>query len=277
MNREVPQRFYPLKRINSRLELKVKDLQNQFLLALKLVIEAFEKFPVPLHCLTQFLSQLTLPGKVSSTIIDPDTYKNATNTKELFTAQATLGNCFSPHLLTMISEGCECPAAIQAMQEFTEIRSKFSNSLIFEQIYCLPEGRIKSNKQSSLLKYHLCPLSELQSLHPSLFDCTEDHKGSKLSETVRLTVEVDRPYLTLQDYDDITTAVCGYFHIPQAALVYAGCSEDGRIICWTTFAGVLPYLRSIPPTKGSDRLMAEQRILAVSAGDLYYRCPNLKV
>ena len=177
----------------------------------------------------------------------------------------------------MISEGCECPAAIQAMKDFAQVRSRFSSFVISEQIYCLPEDRNRVIHQSSLYKYHSCPLSELQALYSNVFECIDEHKSTTLPTTIRITAEVDRPFLTLQDYDDITTAVCGYFHIPRVALVYAGCYEDGHVICWTTFAGVLPYLRGVPPSKGSDRLMAEQRIVQIAAGDLYYRCTNIQV
>jgi ankyrin repeat protein/serine/threonine protein kinase len=272
----VLQRFYPSLQNILKLELKVKDLQHQFLEALKVVIKSFEAFPVSLQRFCQFLSQLTLPGKKYHSVVDPETYKNAASTPEVFKAQASLWNCFSPHLLIMISEGCECPAAIQAIKDFTEVRSRFSSFVMSEQIYCLPEDRNRVIHQSSLHKYHSCPLSELQALYSNVFECIDEHKSTTLPTTIRITAEVDRPFLTLQDYDDITTAVCGYFHIPRVALVYAGCYEDGHVICWTTYAGLLPYLRGVPPSKGSDRLMAEQRIVQIAAGDLYYRCTNIQ-
>ena len=65
--------------------------------------------------------------------------------------------------------------------------------------------------------------------------------------------------------------------IPKVALAYAGCSDDGQVICWTTSASLLPYLKSVSPGVSSNRLMAEQKILGVAAGDLHYPCMSLKV
>ena len=264
--------------INPKLEFKARDLQSRFLHALEVVTETFQSDPHSLQRLKGFFSRLSLPWKTPLPIVDAGTYENAAGSEELFAAQPGLWNCFSPHLLVMISKECGRPEAIDAMKQFTVFRSKFASSLFFEQIYTLPEERKKATfTQSSLLMYHTCPLSELQSLHPSVFECLDEQKSSESQATIRLTVQVDQLHLTLQDYDDITTAVCGYFHIPRVALVYAGCSEDGQVICWTTSASLLPYLRGVSPSRCSDRLMAEQSILRVAAGDLYYQCLSLKV
>ena len=65
--------------------------------------------------------------------------------------------------------------------------------------------------------------------------------------------------------------------LPRAALVYGGCSSDGQVLCWMTSASLQPYLKSVPPGLSSDRLMAEQMILGVAAGDLQCRCLRMKV
>ena len=261
-------------------QLQVSNLQSQFLQTLQSVMKAFEQLPDSVSRLKQFFSQLVLPmgeGKVVP-LVSPSTYENAATTKEVFRSQSSLWNCFSPHLLQMMSEECECPPAIAAVEQFMQFRSKFATSLVCRRTK--PLQKVDSTTTAlhpSHLAYHTGPLSDLQSLHPSAFECLVEHHGSQPLETVRVTVQVDRPHLTLQDYDNITTAVCGYFEIPRAALVYAGCSEDGAVVCWTTSAGLLPYLKSVPPGISSDRLMAEQKILGIAAGDLHYYCMTLKV
>ncbi|CAI8034330.1 Ankyrin repeat domain-containing protein 50, partial [Geodia barretti] len=270
------QRFHPPPTTTPPPELKVSDLQSQFLQTLAAVMEAFEQLPDSLSRLKQFFSQLVLPmgeGKVVP-IVNPSTYENAASTEEVFRCQSSLWNCFSPHLLMMMSEECQCPPAIEAVEQFLQFRSKYASSLICRRTK-LPTKA--SNTTTSLspshLAYHTGPLNDLQSLHPCVFD---EHKSPEHLETIRVSVQVDRPHLTLQDYDDITTAVCGYFDIPRVALVYAGCSEDGQVVCWTMSTALLPYLKSVPPGRSSDRLMAEQRILGVAAGDLQHHCLSLK-
>ena len=235
-------------------------------------MEAFEQLPDSLSLLKQFFSQLVLPmgeGKVVP-IVNPSTYENAVTTAEVFRCQSILWNCFSPHLLKMMSEECQCPPAVE---QFLQFRSKCASSLICRRTK-LPTKARTTSLSPSHLAYHTGTLNDLQSLHPCVFD---EQKSPERLQTIRVTVQVDRPPLTLQDYDDITTAVCGYFNIPRVALVYAGCSEDGQVVCWTMSTALLPYLKRASSGMSSDRLMAEERILEVTAGDLQYHYLSLKV
>ena len=111
-----------------------------------------------------------------------------------------------------------------------------------------------------MLDYHKVPLSEPL-------------------QTFRLSVEVDRPSLTLQDYDDITNAVSAVFHLPNLTLVYAGCSESPLVLTWLVQAQLLPYLKSpLGSTATGDRLLAEQGVVAVAIGDdMRIKCLALKV
>ena len=274
------QMLYPPPTTTPPSELNVPDLQSQFLQTLVAVMEAFEQLSDSLSRLTQFFSQLVLPmgeGKVVP-IVSPSTYENATTTKDVFRSQSSLVNCFSPHLLKMMSEECQCPPAIAAVEEFLQFRSKFAMSLICRRTKSLPKASTTTTPlHPSHLAYHTGPLSHLQSLHPRAFECLDEHKNREPLEMVRLTVHIDRPHLTLQDYDEITTVVCGYFLIPRVALVYAGCSEDGHVVSWTLSSALLPHFKSVSPGMSSDRLMAEQRIVGVAAGDLQYHCLKLKV
>ena len=261
-------------------QLQVSDFQSQFLHILQSVMDGFEQLSDSVSHLKQFFSQLVLPmrkGKVVP-LVSSSTYENAATTKEVFRSQSSLWNCFSPHLLQMMSEECQCPPAIAAVEQFMQFRSKFASSLVCRRTKLFQKvDSTTTSLHPSHLAYHTGPLSDLQSLHPSAFECLVEHRGSQPLETVRVTVQADCPHLTLQDYDNITTVVCGYFKIPRAALVYAGCSEDGAVVCWTISAGLLPYLKSVVPGICSYRLMAEQKILGIAAGNLHYHCMTLKV
>ena len=278
MKKKVLERLHPSLPTTPPSEMNVAGIQGQFLQMLQTVMDAFEQLPDSLSRLKQFFSQLVLPmreGKVVP-LVSPCTYENATTTKEVFRRQSSLWNCFSRHLLKMMSE--QCPMATAAVEQFIQFRSTHANSLICRRTKLIQKkGNTTSSLHPSHLAYHTGPLANLQSLHPSVWERLDEHKNSEPLETVRVTVQVDRRHITLQEYDDVTTAVCGYFHLPKPALAYAGCSDDGQVICWTTSASLLPYLESVSPGVSSDRLMAEQKILGVAAGDLHYHCTSLKV
>ena len=280
MKKKVLERLRPSLPTTPPSEMNVADIQSQFLQTLQTVMNAFEQLPDSLSRLKQFFSQLVLPmgeGKVVP-LVSPSSYENATTTKEVFRRQSSLWNCFSPHLLKIMSEECQCPMATAAVEQFIQFRSTHASSLICRRTKLIQkQGSATSSLHPSHLAYHTGPLANLQSLHPSVWECLDEHKNSEHVKTIRVTVQVDRCHLTLQEYDDVTTAVCGYFEIPKVALVYAGCSDDGQVICWTTSASLLPYLKSVSRGRSSYRLMAEQKILGVAAGDLHYPCMSLKV
>ena len=262
-------------------DLPVSDLQTKFLQTFEFVMGAFDQLPKSLDCLKQFFSQLVLPsakGKVVP-IISSSTYEKAVTSREVLRQQSSLWNCFSPHLLKMMCEECECTPAIAAMEQFILFRNQFITSLICRRKQTSTKKQSIMTPSISLHPSHLAlhtgPISDLQSLHPSVFD--EHTRVIDTIVTIRLTVHIDRPRLTLQVYDDITTSVCGYFSIPRAALVYGGCSQDGQVVCWMTSASLLPYLKNVNPGRSSYRLMAEEGILSVAVGDLHIRCMRRKV
>ena len=262
------------------------ELQGRFLQMLQSAMELFDQLPNSLSLLKQFLDQLVLPLGEGNTvdIVDPSRYEKATTSREVFRQQSVLWNSFSPDLLKMLCEECQCSPAMEAVEQFIQFRSHFATSLICRQTQSVVDLNDPNNSttfSSSLhpfhLSYHTGPISDLQSLQPSVFQCLDEHKRVEPPETIRLTVQLNRPHLTLQDYDDITTAVCGYFQIPRVALVYGGCSHDGQVLCWMTSAGLLQYLKNVSIGTSSDQLMTEQSILGVAAGDLRHRCLRMKV
>ena len=263
-----------------------RELQNQFLHTLQAVMGSFAQLPNSLTLLKQVFEKLVLPlgeGKIVS-IVDSSKYEKAATTRDLFRQHSVLWNSFSPYLLKMMCEECQCSPAMEAVEQFLLFRSHFANSRICPQRQLADErndptssATLSSPLHPSYLSYHIGPISDLHSLHPSVFQCLNEHKRVEPPETIRLTVHLNRPHLTLQEYDDITTAVCGYFQIPRVSLVYAGCSRDGQVLCWTMSAGLLQYLKNVNVGISANRLMAEQSILGVAAGDLKYRCLRMKV
>ena len=255
------------------------DLQSNFLQTVQVVMEAFDQLPNALNILKNVFNQLVLPlGKGDVVpLVSPTTYEKADSARVVISQQSRLWNSFSPDLLKVMSEECQCPQAMEAVEQFMLFCAKFGNSLICQQSHPPSEAGNKLSLSPSHLACHTGPISDLQSLHPTVFQCLDEHKQVGQLDTIRVTVQINRPHLTLRDYDDLTTAVCGYFTIPRAALVYGGCSTDGQVVCWMTPASLLPYLKSVGPGMSADRLMAEQRVLGVAAGDLQYCCMGMKV
>ena len=125
---------------------------------------------------------------------------------------------------------------------------------------------------------HNTPLSELQSLHPAVFARLPEHKVTSTRATVRISVEINKALLCITDYEQINTAVSGFFMVPKAALVYAGCSKAPLVLCWLASHDLVAYIESAKVGGLSGhRLLVESKVTGVAVGDLVYKCPTIKV
>ena len=221
-------------------------------------------------------------------MVDPQIYKEAVTTRELFRLISPHFNCLSPHLIQFLCEKSQCLPAAIAVQEFTEVRDQHLQSILcIQETHDGEENDLEIASRSAPLspghfKAHALSLDTLQSVHPLAFQRLDYHKvpSSKPVHTFRLSVEVNRSFLSLHDYDVISEVVSSVFLLPNLALVYAGCSLSPMMLTWQIPAHLLQYLQT--PCVGSmasgDRLLAEQRVRAVAIGDnLRFRCLTTKV
>ena len=125
---------------------------------------------------------------------------------------------------------------------------------------------------------HTGPLEALQSLHPAVFARMPECKVVSSRNTIRITAEVNKPLLSLSDYEALTAVVSVIFKLPRQAVVYSGCSVSPIVLCWLVSADVLPYIKLVDVGLGGHRLLAEQRVSDIVAGDVIsYKCPSIKV
>ena len=91
-------------------------------------------------------------------------------------------------------------------------------------------------------------------------------------------MEVDKPVLYVSGCKEVTTALCGFFCLPDIALVFAGCSDSPLAVCWLVSANLLPSMKSHAGGLSGERLLAEQKIIQIAIGDAeLYKCLSLKV
>ena len=217
--------------------------------------------------LKQCLASLVLPlgdGKVAS-LVDPGCYEAANTIPEFFRLMAPYWNCLSTSLLSLLLEASGCKPAAAKLAEFEEARAS-SGSLVL----CTQRA-----STGELRSVHSLPLEQLQSLHPAVF---AESMATAEQNTSRITAEVCKPLLHVSCLEEVTTAICGFFRLPKAALVYAGCSENPLALCWLVSRDLLPYMRSHKGGTSGECLLAKQQITQIIFGDAEsYRCLNLKV
>ena len=264
------------------------NLSSAFRKTLSDVTDAFDKHPDFLDVLKQHLKQLVLPLKGDEVVglIDPDVYKDAGLIRQLFQLLSPLLNCLSTDLIQYLCEESECSSGLDALKEFNHIREQHSESTVCIQNE--DETEMKDFDTASIsaplspghFKAHTMAIETLQSLHPLVFARLDYHKTTASPKTIRLSVEVNRPLLTLHDYDNITDAVSAVFLLPKIAMVYAGCSVSPLVLTWLVPAQLDRYLKfaHIESNGSGDRLLAEQGVISVAIGeDIRIACLGIKV
>ena len=250
-------------------------LSSAFLKMLSDVIDTFAAHPGSLNTLKQILGKLVLPvgnGEVVA-LIDPTIFRDTDLVRQLFRLLSPLLNCFSTDLIHYLCEQTHC---LNLVEEFHQVREQHSKSIL-----CIRKqdggGMDADSDAASLsvpptpshIKAHTRPLEMLQSLHPLVFTRLDHHRTTQPPKTFRLSVEVNRPLITLQDYDNITDAVSAALLLPKMAMVYAGCSVSPLTITWLVPAQLLGYLVT-PPFDfivSGDRLLSEQGVVSVEIGE----------
>ena len=258
-------------------------LSSAFLKMLSDVIGNFDAHPGSLNTLKQILGKLVLPignGQVVA-LIDPSMFRDTDLVQQLFRLLSPLLNCFSTGLIHYLCEQSHC---LNLVEEFHRVCEQHS-----EAIMCVKGSEMDTDSDvASLpaplspghLKVHTMPLDTLQSLHPLVFTRLDHHRITQPPKTFRLSVEVNRPLITLQDYDNITDAVSAVLLLPKIAMVYAGCSVSPLTLTWLVPAQLHEYLVTPPfgSTASGDRLLAEQGVASVALGeDMYIVCLGIQV
>ena len=217
--------------------------------------------------LKQCLASLVLPlgdGKVAP-LVNPASYEAAKTIPELFAMMAPYWNCLSTKLFSLLLEASGCQPAATKLAEFENTRTSCGSLVL-----CAHRG-----SRGELRSVHTSSLDQLQSLHQPVF---AQLPAVSDQSTIRISVEVDKPVLHVSNFDNVTTALCGFFKLPDVALVFAGCSENPLTICYTASADLLPYMKSHAGGPSGERLLAEQKITQIAIGDAeLYKCLNLKV
>ena len=246
------------------------------------VMDQLDQFPNVLAKLKQVLASLVLPlgeGKVAQ-LVDPLAYENAQTVRELFRLMAPYWNPLCTDLLGLLLEVSGCNQEASKVAEFVEARdSKGHLVLCIRQLPTLASGE-NDLDVADLKTVHNAPLSELQSLHPTVFARLPEHKVTSTRTTVRISVEVNKPLVCIADYEEITTTLSGFFEVPKAALVYAGCSKAPLVLCWLATHELVAYIRSKgfeDPWLNGHRLLIESKVTRVAVGDEMYKCPTIKV
>ena len=242
------------------------------------VMDLLDLFPNATAKLKEVLASFVLPlgeGKVVP-LVDPLSYENAQTVQELFGLMSSYWNPLSTDLMSLLLEDSNLgyKEAASKVAEFAEVRASKGHLVL-----CISQYGENDLDVADLTTVHNTPLSELQSLHSTVFTPLPEHINvTSTRNTVRISVEVNKPFLCIADYEEITTALSGFFQVPRAALVYAGCSKAPMAVCWLVPGGFMAYIKSAAVGGLSGhRLLVENKVTGIAVGNHTYKFPTIKV
>lgn len=242
------------------------------------VIDLLDHIPDAIAKLKEVLALLVLPlgeGEVVP-LVDRFSYEDAQTVQELFGLMASYWNPLSTDLMNLLFEDSNlgCEEAASEVAKFAQARASKGHLVL-----CVCQHGENDLDVADLEAVHNAPLSELQSLHPALFTPLPEHTELTFTRsTFRISVEVNKPFLCIADYEEIITALSGFFQVPKATLVYAGCSKVPLVLCWLVPKGFVAYIRSAAVGGLSGhRLLVENKVTWIAVGDQTYKFPTIKV
>ena len=245
-------------------------------------MDLLDQFPNALAKLKQVVASLVLPIDVGEVVpvVDPPSYESAETVQELFSLMAPYWNPLSTDLFGLLLEASGCNQAASTVAEYVQVRANKGHLVLCTCQLPTLGSDVNNLGVVDFETVHNAPLSELQSLHPAIFARLPEHKVTSTRATVRISVEVNRPLLCIADYERIVAVLSGFLQVPNAALVYAGCSKTPLVLCWLASHDIVAYIRL---SKGgllpmsAHRLLVENDVTQIAVGDRTYKCPTIEV
>jgi len=109
-------------------------------------------------------------------------------------------------------------------------------------------------------------------MHHSLFAQLPKLQVSSLWNTIRISVEVDKNFVQLSDYERITTALSGLFRMPKLAFTFAGMLRQPLVLSWLTIPEFLQCSKSNVTDISGERQLAQNKVTRIAIGDWFYQC-----
>ena len=265
----------------------LRKLSDAFITLFQAVKKELERLPDGLAIVKRTLATLVLPLKFGGVVqLIPSTlFSGAKCVDEILINLSPLMNPLSFNLLGSLSILSHCTSASESVSQFCRLRDAKGYLVLCSDQWVPPTAADGLNDLDSLAtsgaeSAHAASFDHLRSFHPQLFAKPQECENlTSVIDFVRVSVQLNRKVVSLSDFDEIVTAISGFFLLPKCALVYVGCSNRPLTLCWCVTREMSNYMKQVPVhNMSSELLLSEQGIAHVMIGDwLDYKCLTSKV
>ena len=277
----------------STVGITIPELAGELALLITDLVELLDKYDRALRRMKVALENLVLPLGLKKLvrIVRSQEYKEATSVQELFKLLAPYWSCIDCKLLHIIVRASGCQPAIEMLDKFLHHRSAVSPSLV---LYTpaktnpsksskgdisisdtLPDRKeedrvIVDQPIESPAKHLVTPSMEESQCTSIPNQPTKRESDSKRESSVKVEAKVDTDFLTLKDYDEKTSLLCGVLRLPRFALSYLRLATGCVLLTWQMSADLVEYVQSVQLTDSDLQLLAKHGFTNIKVADSYH-------
>ena len=270
----------------STVGMSIPELAGELALLITDLVELLDKYDGALGRMKVALENLVLPLSLKKLvhIVRSQEYKEATSVQELFKLLAPYWNCIDCNLLRVIVRASGCQPAIERLDKFLHRRSAISPSLVLYSPTRAESSKGDISKGDTLSDENeadrVIVNQPIQSPAKSSMEesqCTsipnqptEEKSDLKKESSVKVEAKVDTDFLTLKDYDEKTSLLCGVLRLPRFALSYLRLATGCVLLTWQMSVDLVQYVQSIQPTDSDLLLLAKHGFSFINIANSYH-------
>ena len=244
-------------------EMSIPEFAKELALLITDLVELLDKHDGSLEKMKTALENLVLPLPLKRLvrIVQSQRYEEARSVCEIFKLLAPYWSYTDCSLLQVIVKASGCQPAIEKLEAFLQHRSAISPSLML----CDPNSRISTESEvpqddtpnqtevsrvmqtqpiQTCVKHLDTPSTgELQGSPGGSQPCKREITNNE-EVSVEVKAEVDINMLTLRDYDDKTSLLCGVLKLPRFALSYLRTATGCLLMVWQMSGNLVSYVHS---------------------------------
>ena len=277
----------------STVGMSIPELASELALLITDLVELLNKFDGALGRMKVALENLVLPLGLKKLvrIVRSQEYKEATSVQELFKLLAPYWSCIDCKLLHTIVRASGCHPAMERLDKFLYHRSAVSPSLV---LYSPNRANSSESSKGDILnsdtaserkeadrvivnqpmqspaKHLVTPSMEESQCTSIPNQPTKRESDSKRESSVKVEAKVDTDFLTLKDYDEKTSLLCGVLKLPRFALNYLRLATGCVLLTWQMSADLVEYVQSVQLVDRDLQLLAKYGFTNIKVADSYH-------
>ena len=247
-------------------EISIPECNILFSLFITELIQLLEKHEGALSNILTFLEHLVLSlhNEFLVKIFQPEKFQGVQSIRDLFHLLAPHWGYIDCSLLHPIAKASGCKPALERVEEFLHNREQSASGLILEKHQQSSDCDITLSSSGRVLQGS-CQHTEKRSQSPRVI---KKQPQPPVHEEV-VEMKVDANILTLRDYDENTSLLCGVLKLPRYVMSYFSTGSGCISLKWLMSKELVPYIQNTCIRSSDLIALAQKHITEIRVGSYY--------